>query len=133
MKRIALVIAVAVVLLAAVQLATARTTSRPGVVGVKFSCLNRGQRAFVVAEIDRGSAGAALLTASSVPSTCVVRPDQAGSLAQCGAGGTSFSTGCVLTALAGKQYGTNTAMVSIINPDSMRPEDLVGANPTPHP
>lgn len=133
MKRLALLLAAAALLLAAVRIATARTASRPGVVGVKYDCLNRSQRAFVVTEIDRGSAGTAALPRGSLASGCLVRPELAGNMPKCGLGGASFARGCVLTGLGGKLHGSSTAVVAIINPDSMRPEDLVGANPTPHP
>jgi len=133
MKRLVLILAASAALVAGVTVATARTTGRPGVVGVKFSCLERSQQGFVVTEIDRGTTGAAVLDTSTVPSTCVVPPDRAASLPKCGVDGASFSAGCVLTAVTGKQFGSSTATISIINPDSMRPEDLVGANPTPHP
>lgn len=133
MKRIVLLLAAAALSLAVVQIATARTATRPGVVGIKYDCLNRSQRAFVVSEIDRGSAGTAVLPRGSVASSCLVRPELARNLPKCGLGGSSFTRGCVLTGLGGKLHGNSTAVLAIINPDSMRPEDLVGANPTPHP
>jgi hypothetical protein len=114
------------------SLATARTASRPGVVGISFGCLDAKQRAFVVTEIDRGRTGSVVFRNSSIKAGCFVTSTRAAAMAPCGVGRKPFATGCVLTAFKGKHYGGGD-MVSIINPDSMRPEDLVGANPTPHP
>lgn len=106
---------------------------RPGVVGVALACLETSQQEHIIREIDKGSAGATSLPASGVDRACIVSPERAATMAPCGVAGRAFVPGCVLTALKGRLFGSGTELLSIINPDSMHPEDLVGANPTPHP